>query len=203
MADQTGLRERKKAATKAALSHATLRLSVEKGGIDAVTADDIATEAGVSTRTFHNYFSSKEAALLYDFNELVAQMIGAIRERVGDRPVWNALRDACISMRIDERFDLELLQCREQLIHSSPSLISHQAAQFVAFFNEALDIIAEATGSAEDDMYPRLLLGAALLSMKVANERWLAHPDRPLADVIAEAFAYFETGLARPHNHTP
>ncbi|WP_051393158.1 acyl-CoA-like ligand-binding transcription factor [Glycomyces arizonensis] len=203
MADQTGLRERKKAATKAALSQATLRLSVEKGGIDAVIADDIAAAAGVSTRTFHNYFPSKEAALLYDFNELVAQMIGALRERVRDRPVWDALRDACISMRIDERFDLELLQCREQLIHGSPSLISYQATQFVAFFTEALGIVAEATGSDEDDMYPRLVLGAALLSMKVANEHWLAHPDRPLDEVIAEAFANFETGLARPHDHAP
>ncbi len=199
MADRSGLRERKKAATQAALSHATMRLAVEKGGLDAVTADDIAAEAGVSTRTFHNYFQNKEAALLHDFNEVVAQTLAALRDRVRDRPVWQALRDACISVRVDERYSIELLQRKEQLIHASPSLISHQATQFLTFFTEALDIVTEATGAAEDDMHPRLVLGAALIAMKVANDHWIAHPDEaPLAEVITRAFAAFESGLTGP-----
>ncbi|WP_026931404.1 TetR family transcriptional regulator [Glycomyces tenuis] len=199
MADQSGLRERKKAATKAALSHATMRLAIEKGGIDAVTAEDIAAEAGVSARTFHNYFPNKEAALLHDFNEITAQTIVAIRERAREQPLWEALRDACIDMRIDERFDFATLQCKDDLVHSSPSLISHQATQFLEFFNEALDIVTEATGRDEHDMYPRLVLGAALIALKVAHEHWLAHPDEaPLDEVIADAFEQFESGVTRP-----
>ncbi len=199
MTDQSGLRERKKAATKAALGHATLRLAIEKGGIDAVTADDIAAEAGVSTRTFHNYFQNKEAALLHDFNEKSAKAIASVRERVREQPVWEALRDACIGIGAEEHADLTLLQCKEQLIHRSPSLMSHQATQFLEFFNELLGVVAEATGSDEHDMYPQLLLGAAIIAMKVAQEHWLAHPDEaPLAEVIADAFARFESGIATP-----
>jgi AcrR family transcriptional regulator len=204
MAETPGLRERKKAATKAALSQATLRLSIEKGGIDAVTADDIAAAAGVSTRTFHNYFQSKEAALLHDFGEKSAKAIASIRERVREQPVWEALRDACIEIGAEEHADLTLLQCKEQLIHRSPSLMSHQATQFLEFFNELLGVVAEATGGDEHDMYPRLLLGAAIIAMKVAQEHWIAHPDEaPLAEVIAEAFARFETGIARPATTPP
>jgi len=58
-----GLRERKKRARRAALIDATHRL-VEEHGLDAVTVDAICAEAGVSTRTFFNYFETKDDAVL-------------------------------------------------------------------------------------------------------------------------------------------
>lgn len=199
MADQTGLRERKKAATKAALCEATLRLAVEKGGLDAVTADEIAAEVGVSTRTFHNYFPNKEAAFLHDFHETTAELLDQLRDRVQRQSAWHALRDACISMHIDERYDLTQMQCREELIRNSPELIKNQAGQFMELFAEALGIVAEATGTTPEDLYPRLVLGSALVAMKTSNEDWLANPrGRQLADVITAAFDQLEAGITRP-----
>jgi AcrR family transcriptional regulator len=58
-----GLRERKKAQTRAALSWAALRLTVEHG-FNNVKVEDIAEAAGVSPRTFNNYFSSKGEAIV-------------------------------------------------------------------------------------------------------------------------------------------
>jgi AcrR family transcriptional regulator len=212
MSDQSGLRERKKAATKAALCEATLRLAVEKGGLDAVTADEIAAEAGVSTRTFHNYFPNKEAAFLHDFHQTTGELLAQLRERAKHQPIWHALRDASISMHIDERFDLTQMQCREELIRDSPELIKNQAGQFMELFAEALGIVAEATGTAPDDLYPRLVVGSALVAMKTSNEDWLANPrGRQLADVITAAFDQLEAGITSPlpdgrtktHNHTP
>ncbi|MFG3342145.1 TetR family transcriptional regulator [Glycomyces sp. NPDC048151] len=199
MADQSGLRERKKAATKAALCEATLRLAVEKGGLDAVTADEIAAEAGVSTRTFHNYFPNKEAAFLHDFHETTAELLEQLRERAQRQPIWHALRDSSISMHIEERFDLTQMQCREQLVRNSPELIKNQAGQFMELFAEALGIVAEATGTSPDDLYPRLVLGSALVAMKTSNEDWLANPrGRHLKDVITAAFDQLEAGITRP-----
>lgn len=57
-----GLRERKKEETRAALAWAAIRLIVERG-YDKVLVEDIAGAAGVSPRTFNNYFSSKEEAI--------------------------------------------------------------------------------------------------------------------------------------------
>src|SRR4051812_22365493 len=56
-------RERRKRATRRALRAAILELGMERG-LDAVRIDEIAERAGVSTRTFFNYFDTKEDAAL-------------------------------------------------------------------------------------------------------------------------------------------
>lgn len=58
-----GLRETKKAATKNALARAAAEIALTQG-TDELTVGAIASRAGVSTRTFHNYFASRETALI-------------------------------------------------------------------------------------------------------------------------------------------
>jgi AcrR family transcriptional regulator len=60
---EQGLRERKKKARRAALIDAAQNLVAELG-LDAVTVEMISAEAGVSPRTFFNYFESKDDAVL-------------------------------------------------------------------------------------------------------------------------------------------
>lgn len=57
------LRERHRQQTVRDIHQATLRLARDKG-LDGITAEAIATEAGISTRTFFNYFPNKEAAAI-------------------------------------------------------------------------------------------------------------------------------------------
>ncbi|MEE3100504.1 MAG: helix-turn-helix domain-containing protein [Pseudomonadota bacterium] len=62
----TTLRERRRRQTARDLQETTIRLARERGGLDAVTTDMIAAEAGISVRTFFNYFTNKEAAVVGD-----------------------------------------------------------------------------------------------------------------------------------------
>src|SRR6266545_4268993 len=63
MTRRPGLREQKKQATREALREAALRLALHHGP-DNVRVDDIAEAAGVSPRTYNNYFSSREQAIV-------------------------------------------------------------------------------------------------------------------------------------------
>jgi len=72
-----GLREEKKARTRAALVGAAERLFAEKG-YDGTTVADIAAGAGVSTRTFFGYFRAKEDVLFAGADERLAALAAAL-----------------------------------------------------------------------------------------------------------------------------
>lgn len=63
LAGALGLRERKKRARRELLIDTTHRL-VERDGLDAVTVEAICEAAGISVRTFFNYFETKDDAVL-------------------------------------------------------------------------------------------------------------------------------------------
>src|SRR5215467_5528655 len=60
-----GLRERKKAKTRAAIQQHALRL-IQEQGYEATTIEQIAEAAEVSPSTFFRYFPTKEDVVLYD-----------------------------------------------------------------------------------------------------------------------------------------
>jgi AcrR family transcriptional regulator len=65
MTSSTGLRERKKAKTRAAIQRHAWRLFQEQG-YAATTVDQIAEAAEVSQSTFFRYFPTKEDVVLTD-----------------------------------------------------------------------------------------------------------------------------------------
>lgn len=99
-----GLRERKKRETRRALHLAALEL-VRERGMAGVSTDDIAAAAGVSARTFFNYYATKEAALTGGGADLPFRVTEFVDSRppqesdftvcaeLARRLVWMATRD--------------------------------------------------------------------------------------------------------------
>src|SRR3712207_4018890 len=96
------LRERKKIATREALSAAALRLALVQGA-ENVRVDDIAEAAGVSPRTYNNYFSSREQAIVAAVAAERALRVGAaLRARPEDEPLDVAVIEAVIEQYTTE-----------------------------------------------------------------------------------------------------
>ena len=81
-----GLRAVKKERTRQALSEAAVAI-VAAEGIDALTADRIAADAGVSRRTLFNYFARVEDILTASIEEVTEDTVAAFLARPADEPL--------------------------------------------------------------------------------------------------------------------
>lgn len=99
-----GLRERKKYETHRALAVAAVELVAERG-LDAVTVEDIAATAGVSVRTFFNYFASKEDAVVIAYPDHLERTERAIGRFLA-QPAEVSTLDALVTVMREEVADV-------------------------------------------------------------------------------------------------
>jgi AcrR family transcriptional regulator len=142
--DDGGLRERKKHATRQALSAAALRLAREHGPQN-VRVDDIAEAAGVSPRTYNNYFSSREQAIVVALAaEPGARVAAALRKRPADEPLEHAVVGALIEQYSD---DGEPDRATLALITSAPALQAEFLDTIAAIERPLAEAISACTGT--------------------------------------------------------
>jgi AcrR family transcriptional regulator len=206
MTDQLpGLRERKKADTRRALSDAALNLAFERG-LDNVTREDIANVVGVSLRTFNNYFNGKYEALAYRQTERVRRSIDLLRQRPADEPLWTAITHAVLEPLEADFGDVygdenrvpsrrELVEARKLLMH--PHIRNAVPQQM---FDELLQVIAERTGTDPDhDLYPRLVVAVVRAVGDAASDAYVrADPPVAITALIRSGFAAVSAGLPEP-----
>ena len=196
----SGLRERKKLATRLALHRAALELVVERG-LDHVSVDDIADRADVSPRTFFNYFSSKDDAVLGLDPDATAEQVAAFLARPADEPPVRALRAVARAQAEEMATDTDLWPLRLKVIDSTPSLLGRLAAAFGEGERAVAQAVAERTGTRVGaDAYPTLLAGVAGVAMRTALHRWFASDFvATLPDLVDEAWDVLEAGLPVPN----
>jgi AcrR family transcriptional regulator len=199
MTVEVGLRERKKAATRAALSAAAMRLTIEHG-VEAVTAEAIAAAADVSPRTFHNYFSCKEEAIVSPLFERGREVGETLRARPAGEPIWDALEQAVMPFLLGSEVPLEGIVALVRRLQASPALVAHELCGFADIERELVQVIADRTGTeAERDLYPHLLAATVGVAMRTALELWAqCGIDAEPADLVREAFAQMRAGLPAP-----
>ncbi|MBK3569726.1 MULTISPECIES: TetR/AcrR family transcriptional regulator [unclassified Streptomyces] len=199
MATETGLRERKKAQTRAALASAAMRLALERG-VENVTADAIAEAADVSPRTFRNYFSGKEEAIVAELVDGMGHIADGLRARPADEPLWESLRHALTFSAFLPPEQLEQLAVKVRMVMASRSLLGSQLAIFERLGEQLTEVIAERTGTdASRDLYPRLTGVVAANALRLAVFMWLeSEGDSDLAELTADALARLRAGLPEP-----
>ncbi len=200
VADSTpGLRERKKRATRVALSRAALRLTLQHGW-DKVTVEGIAAEVDVSVRTFFNYFSSKEEAVMADTEEQQERVLTALRERPADEPILSAIRNALVGAMDFQEDEAREWVAQFRLAKREPSLLPYFIARQELVEDQLISVIADRTGTdPEHDLYPTLVAAAAGGSVKAAMRIWSTRRSTlPLTALISDALDRLAEGLPQP-----
>lgn len=190
MEEATGLRERKKAATRLALHEAALRLAAEQGP-DRVTVEAIADAANVSRRTFSNYFSSKEEALFHGDTMRLRRLLELIAEQPADLPPWAALSRAALRQADEMHGETaESWLDRRRRLLGNPGLVAHQVAAYTAIERELAGEIGRRLTGADTALRARILAATFLATLRVAVQQWIEAADQPLTGTLRAALAH-------------
>src|SRR4051812_39222729 len=197
----TGLRERKKLATRLALHEAALR-QVAEHGLDGVSVDDIAARADVSPRTFFNYFATKDDAVLGLDPAELRRTAQALAERPADESAVAALRAVQREQAQEMARETELWPQRLQVIEANPDLVGRLVTHFGEADRALAAAVAERTGTDVDaDTLPTLLALTSGAVMRTAMHRWLTSGfTDSLPRLVDEAWEALARGLTgAPH----
>lgn len=194
------MRERKKQATRAALREAALRLALEHGPGN-VRVEDIAAAAGVSPRTYNNYFSSREQAIVA---AVTAGREASVAATVASQPAGMRLAEAVVESIVARYTDAgEHMRDGLLLITTHPGLREHFLATTGAIEHPLTDAIAARLGEG-CGLTAQVLAAGVAAAVRVGLERWLQPvagapsgtglvvPSGPLADALRAALAPLE-----------
>jgi AcrR family transcriptional regulator len=163
MADEMGLRDRKRQRTRQALIDAAMRLFAQKG-YEQTTVAEIAAIAEVSTKTFFNHFASKDEVLFPHLSARIEDAVAVIEQRAPAEKMSDVLMRAMEHMLADAvRAELDggLASVRLPMIISVPSV---QAATLHRYF-QAEARLAEALHHAYPDILDAPAAGAVIGSL--------------------------------------
>lgn len=196
----SGLRDQKKAATRDALGLAAVNL-VKARGLDFVTADAIAAAAGVSTRTFHNYFANKEEAVLHHIEVSALEWFEMLRDRPVDEPIWESLRHVAVATVTDPDRDLAETFAVAQLVEANPAVMARKLEVHHSLTRVLGEAIAKRTGTDIDkDLYPNLMQVAVGSAVAAALTIWTNNPtgDFSPKQLVEDALDQLQAGLPDP-----
>ena len=188
-----GLRERKKAATRAAIQRHALRL-FRKQGYEATTIDQIAAAAEVSPATVFRYFATKEDLVLTDdYDPRIAAAYEAQPEGVSAiGALRGALRDTFRDIPAE---DLADVRERTALIMTVPQLRAGTLDSLGQTMQMLAGLVARRAGRDPEDMAVRTLAGAMLGVLIAVLFDWASHPEADIVAALDEAIGHLEAGL--------
>lgn len=184
-----GLRERTRNAVREQLAEAALKLFVEQG-FEATTVEQIAAVTGLSRRSFHRYFASKEDVLGQWFVEMGEQLAAALASRPAEEGPWYALRrtfDGLIEGLSSRPAALNITR----MMLNTPALHGSHLQKQAHWRTLLADVLRQrlAAGPSRPARVAAVaLVGAALAALDSAQAEWVSDGNRrPLDELVDEA----------------
>lgn len=208
---ELGLRDRKVAASRLRTECAAIDLCLEHG-YDAVTVDMICDAAGISARTFYNYFGTREAALLGEGKPIPTE--AAIKEYIA-RTQGSEVEEfgALIAQTYDGAGpNRDLVRKRRELLDQAPELASLNFVRMTEARGYYVEIVKRRIAVTEPELCENtqastaeLVVAVTMGAMQVVGRGWLhGHCDLDLREYLVEAFATIRhiTQIPRPSGET-
>ena len=191
-----GLRERKKAKTRAAIRQHALRLFAEQG-YGATTVEQIAEAAEVSPATFYRYFPTKEDVVLQDdFDVLALEALEAQPPELSPLAAVRAATAQSLIRLSDE--DRERFKVTSALTLAVPEIRARALDEFTRTLDTYAAALAKRSGRPPDDFAVRTLAGAVFGVIMATTLPILGSGPVEIDDVFAaidQGLALLEGGL--------
>ena len=194
-----GRRERKKLETHRALATAARELALARG-LDGLTVEEIADAADVSVRTFFNYFSCKEEALVGVEPAVLDELGAQLEERPPEESPLEALQ-AVLATGVDDVAEaMRRWSLRTELVRRHPSLLPRHLAALAEIERALVRALAARLGTDPvADPFPAVAVAAAMATLRAAVSSWEDAGRRGSVDAAVErAFATLAAGLPAP-----
>jgi AcrR family transcriptional regulator len=190
---QAGLRERKKARTRAAIREHALRLFREQG-YSATTIEQIAAAADVSPATFFRYFPTKEDVVLQDDMDVMG--LEAFEAQPAGLSPIAAYRAATMqTFRALTPEELERFRETTQLTLTVPEVRARAVDELARSIEVVAAAIARRTGRSPHDFAVRNVAGALIGVVLAATLPWADQPATDMLERMDAALAHLESGL--------
>jgi len=188
-----GLRERKKAKTRATIREHALRLFREQG-YQATTVEQIAEAAEVSPSTFFRYFPNKEAVVLED--DYDPMLVAAFEAQPAELSPVAALRGAMQAVFAGlPTEELALERERQKLVLSVPELRAGALDGLAGTIQMIAEIVAERVGRRADELAVRSFAGAVMGVLLAALFAAAEDPTADIFELLDAGLAHLEAGL--------
>jgi AcrR family transcriptional regulator len=189
---QGGLRERKKARTRASIREHALRLFREQT-YQGTTVEQIAAAAEVSPSTFFRYFPTKEDIVLRD--DMDTRMIEALERQPTSLGPLSAVRAALREVFTSyTQADLDLLGETTALTMTVPEVRARALDEFARTIGVIAEAVANRAGRSADDLAVRTIAGAIVGVIMSITAPWEGWSDG--RQTIEDMFGRIDRGLA-------
>ena len=191
--DKPGLRERKKAKTRAAIQEHALRL-FRAQGYQATTVEQIADAAEVSPSTFFRYFGSKEDVVAYDaLDPLILEAWHAQPSNVTPLAAMrNAMKEVFGDISPEARAEMV---SRGLLLYGEPELRSAAVGELIRSGQMMVDEIAARIGRPKEDFEVRVFAGALVGAFIAAVIPVMDDPEMDFFKLVDKAIDFLDKGM--------